>query len=91
MIHQMLTARSFTHQETQREEIFHTKCTIDDKVCSLIIDEGSCAYVVSQVLVDKLKLSTSPHPHPYVVQWLNQSKGLQVARQVFLSFSIGMS
>ena len=54
-------------------------------------DGGSCANVASQVLVEKLKLSTSPHPHPYVIRWLNQIKGLQVARRVFLSFSIGKS
>ena len=78
-------------QETQREASFHTKCTIDDKVCSLIINGGSCAYVASQVLIDKLKLLTSRHLHPYVVQWLNQSKGLQEARKVFLSLSIWKS
>jgi len=31
--------------EEQRENIFHTRCTIQGKVCSLIIDGGSCANV----------------------------------------------
>ncbi|KAF8046911.1 hypothetical protein N665_3340s0001 [Sinapis alba] len=32
----------FEPETIQRENIFHTKCTIDSKVCSLIIDGGSC-------------------------------------------------
>ena len=28
--------------EQQRENIFHTRCLINDKVCSMIIDSGSC-------------------------------------------------
>jgi len=30
-------------KEEQRENIFHYRCTIQGKVCSLIIDGGSCA------------------------------------------------
>jgi len=31
--------------ESQRENIFHTRCLISDKFCSLIVDGGSCANV----------------------------------------------
>ena len=31
----------------QRETIFHTRCTVEGKVCFLIIDGGSCANVAS--------------------------------------------
>jgi len=60
----------------QRETIFHTRCTVQGKLCSLIIDGGSCANVVSQSMVDKLKLVVTPHPKPYTIQWLNESRGL---------------
>ena len=63
----------------QRENIFHTRCTVKGKVCSLIIKGGSCANVGSKTLVDKLMLSISPHPSPYTIQWLNQGKGLQIS------------
>jgi len=73
----------------QREAIFHTRCTIGGKVCSLIIDGGSCTNVASKTLVDKLQLTASPHPFPYTIQWLNQGKGIQVSSRCLVSLSIG--
>lgn len=73
----------------QREAIFHTRCTVGGKVCFLIIDGGSCANVASQSMVDKLKLPVTPHPKPYTIQWLNQSKGFQISSQCLVSLSIG--
>ena len=58
-------------------------------MCSLIIDSDSCANVVSLSMIEKLNLQTSVHPHPYNIQWLNQSKGLQVNSRCLISFSIG--
>ena len=69
----------------QREAIFHTRCTIGGKVCSLIIDGGSCTNVASKTLVDKLQLTASPHPFPYTIQWLNQGKGIQVSSRCLVS------
>ena len=56
---------------------------------SMIIDGGSCTNVASTTLVEKLGLSTSKHPRPYKLQWLNDSGKLRVQKQVLLSFSIG--
>ncbi|RVW67724.1 hypothetical protein CK203_063283 [Vitis vinifera] len=39
--------------EQQRENIFHTRCHINNKVCSMIIDGGSCTNVASTTLVEK--------------------------------------
>jgi hypothetical protein len=38
----------------QRANIFQTRCHIQNKVCSIIIDGGSCANVASDTLVKKL-------------------------------------
>jgi len=73
----------------QREAIFHTRCTVEGKVCSLIIDGGSCANVASKIMVDKLKLTVTPHPKPYTIQWLNQGKGMQISSRCLISLSIG--
>ena len=54
--------------EQQRENIFHTRCHINNKVCSMIIDKGSCTNVASTTLVEKLNLLTLKHPRPYKLQ-----------------------
>ena len=54
-------------KEEQRENIFHSRCTVQGKVCSLIIDGGSCANVASSTMVRKLGLQPTVHPHPYTI------------------------
>jgi len=76
-------------EESQRENIFHTRCLINGHTCSLIIDGGSCTNVASSRLVQKLSLDTTPHPKPYKLQWLNDNGELVVNKQFLLSFSIG--
>jgi len=78
-----------SEKDEQRENIFHSRCTVLGKVCSLIIDSSSCANVISVSMIEKLNLQTSAHPHPYNIQWLNQSKGLQVNSRCLVTFSIG--
>ncbi|XP_038979001.1 LOW QUALITY PROTEIN: uncharacterized protein LOC120109324 [Phoenix dactylifera] len=75
--------------DAQRDNIFHTRCHIQDKVCSMIIDGGSCTNVASTVLVEKLNLPTIKHPRPYKLQWLNDCGEIKVNKQVLVSFSIG--
>ena len=60
-----------SEKEEQRENIFHSRCTVQGKVCSLIIDGGSCMNVASSSTVEKLGLQATVHPHPYNIQWLN--------------------
>ena len=60
-------------EEAQRENIFHTRCYIKGKVCSVIIDEGSYTNVASTTMVEKLGLPVLKHPKPYKLQWLNNS------------------
>jgi hypothetical protein len=73
----------------QRENIFHTRCHINNKVCSMIIDGRSCTKVASIILVEKLNLPTLKHPRPYKLQWLNDCGEVKVNKQVLVSFSIG--
>ena len=60
-------------EEVQRENIFHTRCHVKDKVCSVIIDGGSCTNVASTSMVEKLGLTTLKHPRPCKLQRLNDS------------------
>ena len=75
--------------ETQKENIFHTRCMVVGKICSLFIDGGSSTNVASQILLGKFALKTSPHPRPYKLQWLTENDELVIDRQVLICFSIG--
>jgi hypothetical protein len=55
----------------------------------VIIDGGSCNNLASSDMVDKLALTTEPHPHPYHIEWLNNSGKAKVTKLVRINFSIG--
>jgi len=71
VLRRALSGFKISNYEEQRENIFHTLCTIHGRVCSHIVDGGSCANVASTTLVEKLQLKAENHPYPYSIQWLN--------------------
>ena len=90
----MLIVRRILHTETtlesdQRENLFHTRCKVGDITCNMIIDSGSCTNVASVDMVNKLNLPTRDHAKPYKLNWLDDSKGLNVKKQALVNFSIG--
>ena len=84
----LLTPRA-PENEWLRNNLFHSTCTIGGKVCTFIIDAGSCENVISEVAVSKLCLSTEPHPKPYRLSWLSQGTDVTVSKRVLVNFSIG--
>ncbi|XP_062103839.1 uncharacterized protein LOC133814954 [Humulus lupulus] len=76
-------------ENKQRDNLFHTRCFVNNKVCSVIIDGGSCTNVANTYLVEKFALTTLKHPHPYRLQWLNDCGEIKVTRQVLVALSIG--
>ena len=92
---ELITRRALNTQikvdetDQQRENIFHTRCSVNNKVCSMIIDRGSCTNVASNTLIEKLGLPLLKHPRPYKLQWLNDCGEVKVHKQVLASFSIG--
>ena len=76
-------------EESQRENIFHTRCLINDKLCSLIVNGGSSTNVASTRVVEKLGLPTISHVKPYKLQWLSKEREIMVNKQVLITFPIG--
>jgi len=72
VLQRILHVKDSSKEQSQQEYIFHSRCTIQGKVCSLIIDRGSCTNVASTQLVNKLSLPTVPHPQPYSLQYLKK-------------------
>jgi hypothetical protein len=62
--------------------LFQTKCVVKQRSHRMIIDGGSYNNLTSSDMVEKLALSTKPHPHPYYIQWLKNSGKTKVTRLV---------
>ncbi|WZY72224.1 hypothetical protein YC2023_004464 [Brassica napus] len=84
-----LSLQSKTEEMEQRENLFYTRCLVQGKVCSLIVDGGSCVNVASETMVKKLGLRVQKHPKPYRLQWLNEEGEMRVATQVMVPLAIG--
>jgi len=59
VLRRLLHTQDTPYDKAQRKMIFHSRCTIQDKVCNLIIDGGNCTNVAS------IGIPTIPHPKPY--------------------------
>ncbi|GKB46713.1 transposon ty3-I gag-pol polyprotein [Tanacetum coccineum] len=74
---------------SQRNKIFQTKCLVKEKICSIIIDGGSCENLVSKALVKAFKLPTEPHPNPYQIGWIKKGPALKVTEICKVPLAIG--
>ena len=84
-----LSVQPKTNEKEQRENLFHSRCLVSEKVCSLIIDGGSCTNVASDTLVRKLGLATRPLSRPFRLEWLNEAGEQYVKEQVTVPITIG--
>jgi len=89
VVRRVLSTQFVAAEQGQRHNLFQSRCKVKGQVCHFIIDGGSCNNIVSALLVEKLGLQTRRHPHPYHMQWLNNSRIVKVSAMVRLSFSIG--
>ncbi|RDX71554.1 hypothetical protein CR513_49084, partial [Mucuna pruriens] len=71
-----------------REHISHTRCLVQGKVCSMILDGGSCTNIASTILVEKINLQTAKHSMSYKLQWLSNIGEVIVDKQVSMPFTI---
>ncbi|KAI3505911.1 hypothetical protein L1887_28248 [Cichorium endivia] len=55
-----------------KHNIFQSTCTVLGKVCTFVIDSGSCDNLISEEAVQKLALQTETRPKPYKLQWLKK-------------------
>ena len=77
------------NEKEQMKNLFHSRCFVSEKVCSLIIDGGSCTNFASDTLVRKLGLVTRPFSRPFRLEWLNEAGEQYVKKQVTVPFTIG--
>jgi hypothetical protein len=94
--HNTLVLRKILHAQStpltdmaQRENLFHTRCLVNGRSCSVIVDNGSCTNACSKKMTDTLQLETRNHPNPYKLNWLTNVGGVHVSKQALVSFTIG--
>ena len=85
----MLSVAAVKEKNNQRHNLFQTRGTIKDKLCSIIVDKASCNNIACQELVERMGLKQRRHPSPYKIQWLNECGTLRVSNIVTIPFSIG--
>jgi len=82
---------SFTaakEENGQRHNLFYTRGMIKEKLCRIIVDNGSCNNTTSQELVDRMELEQRRHPNPCKMHWLNDCGALRVSHVVTVPFSV---
>ncbi|XP_021727437.1 uncharacterized protein LOC110694575 [Chenopodium quinoa] len=76
-------------EDEQKSNLFHSKCLINGKVCSFIIDSGSCTNACALSMVDSLQLPTRKHPQSYKLSWFNDDNGVWVKKQTLIGCKVG--
>jgi len=89
VVTQILSVQMKEAKNRQRHNLFQTRVKVHDKVVKVIIDGGSCHNLASREMVDKLGLKLLRHPHPYHVEWLNDSGDIKIGYKVNVPFKIG--
>ena len=90
IVQRVLSTQIQPSEKLQRHNLFQIFFVIKNRRARVIIDGGSCNNLVSSDLVKKLDLTTRPHPHPYHIQWLNDSGKAKITQTCRVPFSIGV-
>jgi hypothetical protein len=85
----VLSVTTVKEENGQRHNLFHTRGMIKDKLCRIIVNNGSYNNIASQELVERMGLQQRRHPNPYKMQWINDCGALHVTNIVTVPFSSG--
>ncbi|KAG6415636.1 hypothetical protein SASPL_123049 [Salvia splendens] len=84
----VLTAPKVEDSQTQRHQLFCTRCTIKGKIFTILIDGGSMDNIIGGKVARTLELQMEPHPNPYNLGWIaTTSGGIHVAQRC--KFDVG--
>lgn len=59
-------------KQSQRHVLFRTRCTINKKVCEVMVGSGSSENLVSKKFVKVIGLVTQKHPKP--LSWVDKER-----------------
>jgi hypothetical protein len=67
----VLSSQMEKAEQNQFNNLFQTYFVVKKWRYRVMIDGETCNNLASLEMVEKLGLTTKPHPHPYYVQWVN--------------------
>jgi hypothetical protein len=76
-------------ETSQRNNIFYSRCLINQKSCNMMIEGGSFTNAIITTLVEDLGMETIKHSNSYKLQWVNDCGEVKVNKQVKVTFSMG--
>jgi hypothetical protein len=62
------------------EHLFHSQMWVKGTPLHFIVDNGSQKNLISAEVIEQLGLSTTPHPQPYNIGWLQQGRDIRVSQ-----------
>ena len=85
------SAQSTDNEENERKrhELFHIRVISKHQKIDTLFDSGLQVNLISEAIVKKLGLLTTPHKKPYPLGWVCDTTKLQVTRQCKIRFSFG--
>jgi hypothetical protein len=60
--------------------LFHSHIWVKGTLLHFIFDSGIQKNLISEKVVKRLDLPTTPHPQPYTIGWLRQGSDLRVSQ-----------
>jgi hypothetical protein len=87
--HRVLSVIVGKKENSQQNNLFRTRGMIKEKLCRIIVDNASCNNIVSQELVERMRLKQPRHPSPNKMQWITDCGAMCVSNMVTVQFSIG--
>ncbi|KAA0040480.1 hypothetical protein E5676_scaffold278G00510 [Cucumis melo var. makuwa] len=87
VIQRVLIAKEETNPKWHN--IFKMRCTINGRVCDVIINSESSQNFVARKLVTILNLKTDPHPNPYKIGWVRKGGEASINEICTVPLSIG--
>ncbi|XP_039138745.1 uncharacterized protein LOC120276074 [Dioscorea cayenensis subsp. rotundata] len=89
VVERLVLSTSKSYEDSQRHNIFWTRCKIRQDVFDVIVDSGSSENFISRDIVKQLQLIPIKHPTPYTIGWIKAVGEVRVTEQCEVSFSMG--
>ncbi|GJR48628.1 putative receptor protein kinase ZmPK1 [Tanacetum coccineum] len=67
LVRRLVLASTKKSEDSQRHNIFQTRCKINQEEFNVIVDGGSSKNIISQDIMTRLKLTLKKHPKPYKI------------------------